>query len=288
MANIIITAPVRIDISGGWPDSDPYRKDFGGAVLNAAINLRVFGMSAEKTVTTSLQNVPKGSGLGASGAIRAIYLALSNPSLIEDERAKLDLIKRVHLFENKVLSQRAGFQDEAASIFGGVNYWEFSKSGEVERREIDKSQADHLEKRLVIVYTGEGHLSPNIHDLVFGEGVYSGNIPRLNRMKGIAYEMTRNVTDEQAMGELIGETWTLQKQLHLSIETDTMRNLQERLSGKYLAARATGAGGGGCMIFYTQHKENLIEEVNALKKEIKGVRVIPFNFDYSGIRVKDN
>ena len=38
---IKVTAPVRIDISAGWSDAAPFQQDFGGAVLNAAINLRV-------------------------------------------------------------------------------------------------------------------------------------------------------------------------------------------------------------------------------------------------------
>ena len=121
---IKVTAPVRIDISAGWSDADPFRGQFGGAVLNAAITLRVSGILDNNKLTTSLEKVPAASGLGTSGALRTAYLVIANPSLIEN---KMELVKRVNTFENAIVGQRAGFQDQCAAIFGGVNYWDFYK-----------------------------------------------------------------------------------------------------------------------------------------------------------------
>ena len=69
-----------------------------------------------------------------------------------------------------------------------------------------------------------------------------------------------------------------------------MRTLQERLEGKYLATRATGSGGGGCMIFYTDDKEGLSHQISDLSgrgKSPEGVRVIQFEFEYDGIRAEN-
>lgn len=277
---IKVTAPVRIDISAGWPDSDPFRKEFGGAVLNAAINLRVSAEFQGVNLITSLCDVPPSSGLGTSGALRAAYIAASNPKLIED---KSGLIRRVHMFENQVLGQRAGFQDEAAAIYGGVKYWEFKESGGILYTNIPIEKARHLQDRIVIVDTGASHLSSNIHELVFGPGNYERNMGNLFRMKEIAREMKNSIADEKEIKRLINETWILQRNLHESIETDLMKELQKKLKGKYLAARATGAGGGGCMIFYTQDKKELARAVNGL--EI-GARVLPFEFDYKGLVIE--
>ncbi|MDD5699651.1 MAG: hypothetical protein PHH00_00450 [Candidatus Nanoarchaeia archaeon] len=278
-----VTAPVRIDISGGWPDSDPYRRDFGGAVLNAAINHRVSAQLDAPNLTTSLGNVPKSSGLGTSGALRATYLVASNDSLIQD---RMDLVRRVHRFENEVLNQRAGFQDEAAAIYGGVNYWDFGQNGAIRRYEIPREQARHLETHLVLVHIGEDHLSSNIHNLVFGPGNYEKNIPRLDRMKEIAKLMTRNPSDFYQMASLINETWDLQRALHSSIETKTMRKLQSKLKSYYSACRATGAGGGGCIIFYTDNRERLAKAAADLQDKMPNMKVIPFQFDYEGIRIE--
>lgn len=278
-----ITAPVRIDISAGWSDADPFREKHGSYVLNAAINLRVFAEIKGKKLSTSLNKILKGSGLGTSGAVRACYLAASNKSLI---RSKLDLIKQVWVFENKVVKQRAGLQDQAAAIYGGVNLWKFGKgAGEkvrISKKEISKKKANHLENRLVLIYTGS-RLSAGIHDRVFKN--YKKNINNIQEMSEITKKMFKFIDNENKMAGLINRTWILQKKLHSSIETGKMKKLQKELKGKYLACRATGAGGGGCMLFYTNEKTELIKEAKKLEKKL-GIKVINFKFDWKGIRVE--
>jgi len=278
-----ITAPVRIDISAGWSDADPFRENYGSYVLNAAINLRVFAEIKGKKLSTSLNKILKGSGLGTSGAVRACYLAASNKSLI---RSKLDLIKQVWVFENKVVKQRAGLQDQAAAIYGGVNLWKFGKgAGEkvrISKKEISKKKANHLENRLVLIYTGS-RLSAGIHDRVFKN--YKKNINNIQEMSEITKKMFKFIDNENKMAGLINRTWILQKKLHSSIETGKMKKLQKELKGKYLACRATGAGGGGCMLFYTNEKTELIKEAKKLEKKL-GIKVINFKFDWKGIRVE--
>jgi len=281
---VLVSAPVRIDISAGWPDSDPYRKTYGGIVLNGAINHRVLAIFT-KDLSISLGEVPSQSGLGTSGALRAVELVASNSDLIKD---KHDLIKRVHAFENQIIGYRAGFQDEAAAVYGGVNLWFFYKNGSIDCKKVPIEQAEHLEKRLVLVYTGERRLSRNIHDLVFGSKNYRKKIPIITRMKGIAKEMAKNITDEKRMGILIDETWKLQKALHSSIETPRMRALEDKLKGLYIGARAIGAGGGGSMLFYTTDKNKLTKALESLLESptYQGTRIIPFRFDYEGIRLE--
>jgi galactokinase/mevalonate kinase-like predicted kinase len=186
------------------------------------------------------------------------------------------------------LEQRAGFQDEAAAIYGGVNYWKFSPIGSITRIPLPEERVKYLENKLVLVYTGENHLSPNIHDNVFGEENYSRNIPKLHRMKEIAHQMFQEIDDPNTIPQLIRETWELQRSLDSSIETDTMRILQNELAGEYLACRATGAGGGGCMIFYTETPEKLSQNVAGIskKRSLLNLKVIPFKFDYKGILIE--
>jgi D-glycero-alpha-D-manno-heptose-7-phosphate kinase len=275
-----VTAPVRIDISAGWPDSDPYRRDYGGAVLNAAINQRV-SAHFDGNLTISPDKVQSHSGQGTSGALRSVELVASNPGLLKD---RIGLIKKVHFLENRIVGHRAGFQDEAAAIYGGVNYWEFSSRGAIRRTPILKRKAGHLQERVVLIYTGESHLSGNIHELVFGGRNYERNTPRFDRMKAIASEMRDSIDDEDKMALLIAETWELQKGLHPSIETPQMRALQRYLAGTYLAARAIGAGGGGSMLFYTSDRKSLVKMFSA-RKTLKKMEIIPFRFEYRGIKV---
>jgi len=278
---IEVTAPVRIDISAGWSDADPFRGQFGGAVLNAAIDLRVKGTLGNGKLITSLEKVPAASGLGTSGALRTVYLVAANPELIDK---KMELVKRVNILENAIIGQRAGFQDQCAAVFGGVNYFEFHKEGSIHRVSFRESKATHLFDRLVLVYTGDRHQSSDVHQEVFEGKRYMDHIFAIQRMKEIAKEMKKYIANEKKMAELINETWMLQKSLHEKMETDSMRKIQKFAEGDYLACRATGAGGGGCMIFYTDNKKRLIQKLKAANGHLKKMRVIPFKIDYDGIR----
>jgi D-glycero-alpha-D-manno-heptose-7-phosphate kinase len=279
-----VTAPVRIDISAGWSDASPFVNDFGGAVLNAAINHRVSATLRHGKLVSSLNHTPGHSGLGTSGALRTVYLVAANPKLIED---KIDLIKRVHTFENAIVGQRAGYQDQAAAVFGGVNYWEFSRNGAIRKTPLSKRQVRHLQDRLVLVFTGEGHISASVHEKVFEGRRFIKYIPQIDRMRIIARTMMQHVSNEKVMAELIRETWELQKVLHENMETPAMRKIQNVCKDCYLAARATGAGGGGCMLFYVKPKckPMLVRKIGELGKKLSNVKIIPFKFDYKGIEL---
>lgn len=280
-----VTCPVRIDISAGWSDAAPFVNEFGGAVLNAAISRRVSATLEHGKLTNSLDEVPGHSGLGTSGALRTAYLVAANPNLINN---KVELIKRVHTFENAIVGQRAGYQDQAAAIFGGVTYWEFRKNGGIHREPLTKKQVKHLQDRLVLVFTGEGHISANVHEEVFEGRRFIKFIPQIDRMRIIAGLMKKNIHNEDKMAELIRETWELQKKLHSGMETPAMKKIQDHCRRNFLAARATGAGGGGCMLFYTrpEWKQALIKEVRQLQKSIKNLDVLDFEFDFTGIELE--
>jgi len=280
---IKVTCPVRIDISAGWSDANPFRGEFGGAVLNAAIDWRISATLNNKNLISSLEKVPANSGLGTSGALRTAYLVAANPSLILN---KIDLIKRVNVFENAIVGQRAGFQDQAAATYGGVNYWEFWKDGSIRRREIPKNKTKHLLNRLVLVFTGDRHQSSNVHEEVFRKKNYMKHIMTIERMKEIAREMVSKLRNEDKMAELIRETWMLQKALHNKMESPTMTRLQKLTKGSCLAARATGAGGGGCMIFYTDQKRKLLSILSKYSKKNAKMKIMPFKFDFKGISLK--
>jgi D-glycero-alpha-D-manno-heptose-7-phosphate kinase len=280
-----VTCPTRIDISAGWSDAAPFVNEFGGAVLNAAISRRVSATLTDGKLINSLDEVPGHSGLGTSGALRTAYLVAANPKLIEN---KIELVKRVHTFENAIVGQRAGYQDQAAAIFGGVNYWEFRKNGGIHREPLTKKEVKHLQDRLVLVHTGEGHISACVHEQVFEGRRFIKFIPQIDRMRVIAGLMKKHISNEKKMVELINETWGLQKKLHILMETQSMKKIQDYCKRNYLAARATGAGGGGCMIFYTrpEWKKALINEIHELERRIKNLEVLDFEFDYVGIELE--
>ncbi|RMD67655.1 hypothetical protein D6817_00880 [Candidatus Pacearchaeota archaeon] len=285
---IEVSVPVRIDISPGWTDAEPFCSSFGGAVLNAAISLRAKVVLAGNKLISSLEKIPSESGLGTSGAVRAAYLVAVAPSLA---RNKTELIKKVHEFENKILEEHAGLQDQAAAIFGGVNFWRFS-SRKIERKPLAKRVADELEGRIALLYTGEKHLSYNVHKKVYSSRNYARALPKLKKLKKISERMFSSINKQnpnwESFAELMNLAWSVEKTLYNGIETQRMRKLRARLGELFLSARATGAGGGGSMIFFTT-KEKLPKLKQALKKESKQMPnscLINFRFDHKGMIVK--
>jgi len=272
----IVSAPARIDISSGWPDSPPYQDQYGGVVLNIAINRRVRVVVEKERGRFAIEDdqVLDCHGLGASGARDAAYLVAREEGNLAE---KYNLIKKVWRFQNEIVGHRGGCQDQAAAIFGGGNLWYFGggniKNMEITRREIPREELDELEKKLVLVNTGQSHFSSNVHDAVFGKENYQRNIPRLRRMSTLAEEMFYSLTDDDKMKDLLSETWDLQRSLHPSIETDNMRKLQEDFKGKYLACKATGAGGGGFLLFYTREPEAFAEVATLFKFDYEGIKI---------------
>ncbi len=286
---IKVTAPVRVDISAGWPDSDPYRKDFGGAVLNAAIDMRVRA-EFDNFLKTDYWQAKSYNGLGASGAIDAAWLVVRNPELLNDRQ---ELIRNIWDLENRNVMHRAGTQDQAAAIYGGVNLWEFGQgpgeTASIRRTAIEIKRAEKLQDKLILVDIGRPTISSNIHNFVFGHDNYEKNIPKLDRMKEIAVEMYASLENDSEMINLIRETWNLQKSLHKSIENPAAKVLERSIDPYFSKYALRETGSGGCAIIFAPEKEDLVKYINSLirsKSLPKEIKIIPFKFEYKGIKIE--
>ena len=283
-----VSAPVRVDISACWPDCDPYRQDYGGFLLNAAIKQRVYTRRLNGDFVCSVREVPTNSGLGVSAAIRTTFMIASNPAIL-DKFSLTDKIFKVYTFENQVLHHRAGLQDQAAALEGGVNLWEFRKDNKVNKYPIERKRTKHLEKRLVIIYTGQKHESVDIHNILFSPKNYKKIIPAIKQMSKVAKLMAGQIDNQVAMTDLINESRELHRKPFSGVVTNTMKVLASRLKGGYLAWKATGAGGGGSMLFYTPDTKALIKFFNKIRRQKnlpKESKIFPVKFDYKGLIVK--
>ena len=74
-----VVVPVRVDLAGGWTDVQPYTGDFGGEVVNFAINRyirNVMEKDADGRIRVEYSSdIPTGSGLGTSGAMNVGLIA---------------------------------------------------------------------------------------------------------------------------------------------------------------------------------------------------------------------
>lgn len=293
-------APVRIDFAGGWTDVDIFAKGAGGAVLNATIDKYVTGEMAVRDgsigpegehqdgITISYQSeLPAGSGLGTSSALNVVWLSLvkSRITSAEDRKTIAGLAYELEA----ILGILGGKQDQFASALGGFNFMTFGDKVEVEQLEVPPAVVRELEDRLVLCYTRKPRLSGNIHENVWG--AYRKGVPEtvnaLFTLRDIAYKtkealLTGNL-DEFA--DLLNENWSCQKKLDASITNDQIEELfEETFEHGAIGGKACGAGGGGCVLFFT--KPNRRKDVQNIIRAL-GSRVIPFKFEFSGLQVTE-
>ena len=143
------SAPLRVDLAGGWTDVPPYPTEFGGEVVNFAINHRVRVKKSEELGDSDLEfdfPVSRGSGLGTSSAMNVALAALNSSSQLEN----LDEIAE-EAFLSESEENRCGRQDHWASAFGGFNHLLFIGDS-VERMPFEPMQSslNWLNKHLLI------------------------------------------------------------------------------------------------------------------------------------------
>ena len=86
----------------------------------------------------------------------------------------------------------------------------------------------------------------------------------------------------KAFGQLLNENWQNQKALHPSVTNEQIDEIFDAvMANGALGGKACGAGGGGCLVFYSESdSEHLVRK----KLEETEVSVIDFNFDFSGLQ----
>ena len=196
---------------------------------------------------------PLGAGLGGSSAAGvAIAGALAEAAgtpLPPDALAALSRATEVD-----ELGVPGGYQDHYAAAFGGALHLTIGADHvHVDRIPLEESIRNELERRMILVYTGQSRVSGETITAV-RDAYLSGQrhtVVALARMKALALEMTRALRtgDIDLLGEQIGEHWIHQRSLHEAIPTpliDAIISLGAA-SGA-LGAKALGASGGGCVL----------------------------------------
>ena len=272
-----VRAPVRVDFGGGTTDIEAFYFRYGGAVLNCAIDRYVIG-SISKGDNVSLRydaDVPTSSGLGTSGAMTLVWLAL-----ITDERDKRKLCEWVWNVSQARELFDDGKQDQYAAAFGGINFFEFSKSGKVKISlvKISKKVLRELESKLVLVYSGEEHYSGDSNGVIIRNLKKGKNVKGLLRVKKIAYEMKKalEVGDLDGFVELMNEETVCRRRLAKGIVGVRLKKIIDvGMKNGAVGAKVCGSGGGGSVLFYG--------DVARLKRKF-GSRVIDFKIDFGGLR----
>lgn len=321
---IITKTPFRMSFFGGGTDMEDYFKEYGGAVISTTfdkycyVNVRhlprFFDYTNEisysktervKTVDeirhpavrnamkmldmhelrlTYEADLPARSGLGTSssfavGMLNAFY---SLKGKFADKRKLAD--EAIYL-ERVLCNESGGWQDQIAASFGGLNRINFSKDGyEVVPIIISPERKKQLNHNLLMFFTGFTRFSSDIQKT----NSITSSAEKINRL----HEMYKLVDQAEAVlqdshsdlddfGRLLDYTWQLKKNTGEKISTSSIDKLyEEGVKAGALGGKLLGAGGGGFLVFYVQP-----EKQEVVKKAMKDLLYIPFEFENSGTKV---
>lgn len=321
---IITKTPFRMSFFGGGTDMEDYFKEYGGAVISTTfdkycyVNVRHLPrffdytneISYSKTervkavdeiqhpaVRNAMKmldmhelrltyeaDLPARSGLGTSssfavGMLNAFY---SLKGKFADKRKLAD--EAIYL-ERVLCNESGGWQDQIAASFGGLNRINFSKDGyEVVPIIISPERKKQLNNNLLMFFTGFTRFSSDIQKT----NSITSSAEKINRL----HEMYKLVDQAEAVlqdshsdlddfGRLLDYTWQLKKNTGEKISTSSIDKLyEEGVKAGALGGKLLGAGGGGFLVFYVQP-----EKQEVVKKAMKDLLYIPFEFENSGTKV---
>lgn len=305
-------APTRIDFGGGWTDVPPYSDEEGGFVCNLAIKryatVRVreaggadVGVDTRRAADSALaeaavkragiagisveitSDFPLGAGLGGSSAAGVAV----NGALAAWRGGSIDrttLAEQSRAIEVEDLGVPGGRQDHYAAAYGGALALAFGDGTRVRRLPLPPDLKAALERRCVVIYTGQSRISGDTITAVLD--AYRRRDARvlraLDRMKALARAMADDLCDRDldSLGALVWEHWQLQRSLHPSIPTPLIDAILERArAAGARGGKALGASGGGCVLVIAGD-----DNVEAVTASVTGLapHLVPMEIDEEG------
>ncbi len=200
-------------------------------------------------------NAPPGSGLGSSSAVMVAVIDLVARHCGLD-LGPHDIAELAYRLERDDLGIPGGYQDQYAAAFGGFNFMEFRRDGEVvvNPLRVRSDTVHELEHNMLLAYTGRTRVSDHIiEDQVSryetgNEDAVAGLRAQRDLADAMRIALLRGKVDE--IGHLLGEAWREKQRMSSRIATPLISEAVDlALASGALGGKVTGAGGGGHMIF---------------------------------------
>ena len=320
---IITKTPYRISFFGGGSDYPEWYNKFGGSVLSTTIDKHIyittrflpnFFKHKYRFVWSKIENVkkinqirhravknllkelkvkkgleihydgdlPARSGMGSSSCF-VVGLTKTLHELYGNKISKMRLAKEVINFEQNVMKEVVGSQDQVAAVFGGFNKISFRKKDKIKIKKIGTNKKiKKLENNLLLIYTRVNRTAHRIAS-TFVDKLTTSKRDYIKEMIEHVDEGEKILKygDVKEFGDLLNSSWILKKKLSPSITNYKINNLYDRAI-KYgaLGGKLLGAGGGGFLLVYMDKKFR-----KKFFLDNKNIINIPFKFSNSGSQV---
>ena len=251
----------------------------------AAYLVRFFQPSGGFEIETNSES-PAGAGISGSSALMiATTAALARWTGRRPDREQIRVIAQN--VEAQLIKVPTGCQDYYPALYGGVNAVHLEPDGIL--REAIPVPPNEIESRFVLAYTGAPRQS-GINNWEVFQAHINGDKRVLQNFDEIA-DIARGMHQALARGawrdvaRLLQAEWKLRRTNAPGITTPLIDKLiaAAKANGG-LAAKVCGAGGGGCVVFFTtpEKRERVAEAVRRA-----GGRILPLQLARDGVSVVD-
>jgi D-glycero-alpha-D-manno-heptose-7-phosphate kinase len=232
----------------------------------------------------SLADVPAGTGLGSSGAflvglMHALHAYKREP-VTADELA----CEAVDV-EMKRLNEPVGKQDQYIAAFGGLLCQEYHTDDRVTMQplKISEEAVRELRDSLMLFFVGHTRSASTLLNDQRSRSLASDAemLNGLHFTKELGREI-RSVLEAGQIadfGRLMHEHWLRKRRRSAGMSSDLIDELYElaRNEGGASGGKLVGAGGGGFLLFQTEHRRRLRESMTRA-----GLKEMDFSFDFDG------
>ena len=267
----------------------PLSLDFAireGLVLHRAVYRHFMvhyngGEPLAMTVTTT-NDVPAGSGLGASSAL-VVALIEAFAVMFDVPLGPYDVAQLAFDIERRQLGLLGGKQDQYAAAFGGLNFIEFLKGDAgviVNPLRMRRDYVNEFESSLVICFSGQSRESAGIIEQQVG-GLKAMSDAMIHAMHGIkesavAMKSMLLSGDFRAVADQLLEGWKQKKATASAVSNSNVdRLLDTAIEAGAWAGKVSGAGGGGFIMLLTDpaNRYHVIETLNAAGGNASAVKL---------------
>jgi D-glycero-alpha-D-manno-heptose-7-phosphate kinase len=319
---IITKTPYRISFFGGGSDYPQWYKKFGGSVLSTTIDKFIYISCRQlppffdhkyRVVWSKIENVkkieqiqhltvkkllqlnkiksgleihydgdlPARSGMGSSSSF-SVGLMSAFLKFQKKNISRMNLAKQTINFEQKIMKEVVGSQDQVAASVGGFNKIKFLKNEKIVVKKIISNNLIKLNSNLLLLYTGIQRNAASIaNNYVYKlSNKKEKNIRNIIKKVDLGEKIIQsgNLDD---FGILLNEMWLEKKNLSNLVSNNKIDELYNTcMENGAIGGKLLGAGGGGFMLIYIKDKKK-----KKLLTKLKNITNIPFKFSDKGCEV---
>jgi D-glycero-alpha-D-manno-heptose-7-phosphate kinase len=202
-----------------------------------------------------------------------------------DKWSKYEIAEMAYQAERLSFKISGGWQDQYATVFGGLNFMEFKKNKNIiHSLKIDNETLLELKENLILCDTCSTHVSNDIHKDQKKQLIDQKSINKLvSSNVDLTYEIRDSLLrgDLSSIGKYLDKAWKHKRKYSSKISNERLDNIYNTaLKYGALGGKLLGAGGGGFFIFYCEPTKS---RTLKRKLELLNTKIVNFEFEQNGL-----